>query len=152
MDAEHEDEDQNQEDFEEPADDESSESDEIEDIEALQDRLNAVEGELTHVGAELQERDEQMERLQTELGVVLERYRTTLLASNPDVPADLVEGTSMEALDASFSQAAALVERLRRQIEERTAQERVPAGAPTRRSPDVSALTPQQKIMLGLSR
>ena len=151
MDPEHEDEDQNQEDIEEPTDDESSESDETEDIEALQDRLNAVEGELAHARAELLERDEQVERLQAELGVVLERYRTTLLASNPDVPADLVEGTSMEALDASFNQAAALVERLRRQIEERTAQERVPAGAPTRRSLDVSALTPQQKIMQGLA-
>lgn len=148
MDPEHED--QNQEDIEEPAD-ESSESDETEDIEALQDRLNAVEGELAHARAELRERDEQVDRLQAELGVVLERYRTTLLASNPDVPADLVEGTSMEALDASFNNAAALVERLRRQIEERTAQERVPAGAPTRRSLDVSALTPQQKIMQGLA-
>ena len=119
MDPEHED--QNQEDLEEATDNESNESEETDDVEALQDRLGAVEQELADAQAELRERDEQVDQLHSELGVALERYRASLLASNPDVPADLVEGMSIKALEDSFNGAAALVERLRRQVEERAA-------------------------------
>ena len=147
MDPEHED--QTPEEVEEHSDYTAEEPD---DTVAMQERLTAAEQELAYARSALHERDEQVNVLQTELGTALERYRASLLASNPDVPLDMVDGTSIAALDESFNAAAALVERLRRQMEERTAQERVPAGAPTRRSLDVSALTPQQKIMLGLSR
>ena len=140
---------QNQEAGEEPGD---NEPEEVDDVGAMGDRLAAAKQELATMLSAQPDRDEQVVNLQAELGTTLERYRASLLASNPDVPLDMVDGTSIAALDESFNTASALVERLRRQVEERSAKERVPAGAPTRRSLDISALTPQQKIRLGLSQ
>ena len=148
MDTEHEN--QDEEEVEEPITNALEEPTEPDDVEAMRSRLTIAEQELADAQAALHERDEQLGALQAELGAPLERYRASLLASNPDVPQDMVDGTSIASLDESFNAASALAERLRRQVEERTAQERVPAGAPTRCSLDVSALTPQQKIMKGL--
>ena len=88
--------------------------------------------------------------LQAQLSDALDRYRALLLARDPDVPEELVHGESVAELDSSYERAAALVDRLRRRAVEQSAQDRVPAGAPARRGPDTSALSPQQKIRLGL--
>ena len=45
-----------------------------------------------------------------------------------------------------------MVERVRSQLEAQASPERVPLGAPARSAPDLSALSPQEKILLGKMR
>jgi hypothetical protein len=80
------------------------------------------------------------------------RYRELLLRAEPDVPADLVSGDSIEAVDASFAAARETVARVRSHIDAQAHAARVPAGAPPRSAPDISSLTPEQKIRHGLQR
>ena len=58
----------------------------------------------------------------------------------------------MATLDEAFSRAKKLVEQVQRQVEARVGRERIPAGAPPRTSPDLSALSPQEKIRMGLQQ
>jgi hypothetical protein len=98
----------------------------------------------------LQETQRKGEVLQAELASTLGRYRDALLAAAPDVPPELVQGETVAALEEGVAQAKALVERVRRQVEAQVSRERVPPGAPTRSRADLSGLSPQEKILLGL--
>ncbi|MDE2801737.1 MAG: hypothetical protein OXK21_02495 [Chloroflexota bacterium] len=134
---------------EEPAGIETSTA---EDSEApqLEERVAALELRAEEAQAEAAARREEASALRTELVEVLQRYRGLLLARDPDVPEELVRGETVAELEVSYERAVGLVDRLRRRAVEQSARERVPAGAPARRSPDSAGLTPQQKILLGL--
>jgi len=56
--------------------------------------------------------------LRTQLAGAARRYRELLLAGSPEVPAELVAGTTVEEVDASFAAARGVVQEVRRRIEE----------------------------------
>lgn len=78
------------------------------------------------------------------------RYRELLLASEPSLPSDLVEGDSIAAIDEAAARARQTVARVRQHLEEQAQAQRVPAGSPPRGAPDLSDLSPAEKIRLGL--
>ena len=73
-----------------------------------------------------------------------------MLATQPDLPADLVEGDTVEEVDVAVARARQTVAQIRQHLEQQAQAQRVPAGAPARGGPDPSALTPGEKIRLGL--
>lgn len=79
-----------------------------------------------------------------------ERYRDLVVRTEPGLPPDLVEGDDADAVDASAAAARALVARVREGMARRSEAASAPAGSPARSAPDVSALTPEQKIRYGL--
>jgi chromosome segregation ATPase len=79
------------------------------------------------------------------------RYRESVLALEPALPADLVAGDSVETIDESLTRARQTVAQVRQHIEEAEAAQRVPAGAPPRAAPDLSALSPGEKIRAGMA-
>lgn len=106
-----------------------------------------VEAE-TAVGEPTSEAD----ALRAQLAGAAQRYRELLLAGAPEVPAELVSGATIEEVDASFAAARGVVAEVRRRIEEQSGAEHVPAGAPPRAAPDLSGLSPAEKIAFALSR
>ena len=117
---------------------------------AWEERVQTLEQQVEQARAEAAAHGEEASSLRLQLADALERCRTLLLARDPDVPEELVQGGTIDELEASYGRASTLVEQLRRQATDHAAQERVPAGAPARRGPDPSSLSSQQKIMLGL--
>ena len=99
-----------------------------------------------------EERERQSEGVKAQLSQALEAYRASLLAAEPGLPGDLLVGDSVEELQASHARARQIVEQVRGRIEEEALLERTPAGAPARSDFDASALSPEEKIRLGLSR
>lgn len=90
--------------------------------------------------------------LQRELEQAVAKYREAALAAAPELPGDLVTGATVREVEEAVARARRLVEQVRSQMEARAQQTRVPAGAPPRSAPDLSALSPQEKIALGLQR
>lgn len=80
------------------------------------------------------------------------RYRSAVLAREPDLPADLIAGETVEAIDAALTQARQTVAQVRQHLEQQAQALRVPPGAPARAGPDVSSLSPADKIRLGLQQ
>jgi chromosome segregation ATPase len=80
------------------------------------------------------------------------RYRDALLSGDPSLPAELLAGDSVAAVEASAEGARTLVERGRAQLDELAQLARVPAGAPQRGAPDTGAMSAAQKISYGLAR
>ena len=114
----------------------------------------ALETAVEQMEGTLKEREDQAEDVKGALAQAVTLYRTSLLAAEPEIPEELVHGATVEDIAASLALALArqMVEQVRSQLEAQASQERVLFGAPVRSSPDLSMLSPQEKILLGLSR
>ena len=120
-------------------------------------RLTEAETAREAAAGELTELRSGVQALEGQLREATVRYREARLAGAPDIPADLVpELATIEEIDREFEAAQRVVGQLREKIEKEAVEQhrsaRVPAGAPSRRSQDVSALSPSEKIRLGLQQ
>jgi len=114
--------------------------------------LGEAEAQLAARDDELTALREQVEGLQASLKAAASKYRSALLASQPEVPPDLVSGETVEEVDQQLEAALRMIAQLRGHLESQAQAARVPTGAPARRAPDLSALSPAEKIVHGLSQ
>jgi len=97
----------------------------------------------------------QLEEAQTQAQEGALKYRRARLAADPDVPPELVpEGGDIAEIDYSMDAALRMVAQVRERVQQSLASQppRVPAGSPARRDPDLSSLSPAEKIRIGLER
>ncbi len=87
-----------------------------------------------------------------QLSAVLARYRE-MVAAQPDLVPGMVQGMTVEEIDASAAEARRAYGEISRRVVQRYERE-VPAGNPARSSSDVGVenLKPEAKIALGLRR
>lgn len=102
------------------------------DIAALEQSINGLE--------------EKRAAAEGSLAEAVTSYREMIVQANPDIVEELISGGTIESLNESLEKARNLIGRVRQGLETEIALTRVPAGAPERRSPDLSALTPREKI------
>ncbi|MHB1159186.1 MAG: hypothetical protein ACYC3V_02465 [Chloroflexota bacterium] len=92
----------------------------------------------------------EMEGVQTRW---LESHRRALLAENAGrVVPELLQGDSVEALEAAVEVARSAFEAARAAALAELASTQVPAGNPVRQGPNVEAMSPMEKIAYGLKR
>lgn len=106
----------------------------------------AAQEELASTKAALEERDADLAAATETLREAVASYRASLITANPEIPADMIAGATVGDIDASVEKARELVGRVRSTIEEDLRATSVPAGAPERSAPDVSSLSPREKI------
>src|SRR5581483_4742290 len=123
-----------------------------EQTDAIRTQLTAAEAELAQSSAEKEALAQQLGDTQQQLADSVQRYREARLQAAPEVPAELVSGESLEEIDRQFEAAQRIVSEMRGRLETEVQQARVPVGAPPRRAQDLSALSSQEKIRLGLER
>jgi chromosome segregation ATPase len=136
------------------------------DATAAQSRADQAAAEAAVLRGELQSSDERLAAAETDatdlrtqladatdrVRAAAERYRDLVVKTEPALPAELIAGDTVDAVDAAVESARAMVGRVRSHLEAQAHAARVPAGAPPRSSPDLSAMTPEQKIRHGLAR
>jgi chromosome segregation ATPase len=98
---------------------------------------------LKHTSEELKERCRTLEESLTK---AVTGYKTLVIKSNPDIIEDLIDGDTIESINESLEKAKDLVSRVRQGVETEISKVKVPVGAPERSSPDLSALSPAEKI------
>ena len=114
--------------------------------------LEQLQAQLAELETQRAAYEAQVVALRGNLALAVGKYRARLLAEAPEVPEELVRGDTPEEVETSFAAASQVVERIRQQLETQISAERVPAGAPARGLPDLSALSPAEKIAYGLAR
>ena len=95
-------------------------------------------------------REAEITALKQGLSRTLGAYRDSLIRLNPELPAEMVGGDTLEAVDESISRARCLVSKVRQSLEAEKTAGRVPAGAPPRSETDYSSLSSREKIQLGI--
>ena len=117
---------------------------------------DSAEAELASVHAELQSARTELVEVRASLQQAVLKYREARLATAPHIPSDLVPGQTVEEIDRQLEAAQKVVAHLREKLEAEARKEEppacVPVGAPPRRPLDLSALSPTEKIKLGLQQ
>ena len=114
-------------------------------------RISELEAALGEAESAVSRRVEEIEGVNGRLAQAVEMYRAALVAAEPDVPEEMVQGATVEAVQESLERARQMVAQVRGRLEAQSSIERTPLGAPARSAPDLSALSPQEKILIGLS-
>ncbi len=117
-----------------------------------QGRIGQLEEEVATLRRELEAVREEARGLRDKLREAVARYREARLAAAPHVPGEMVTGETLEEVEERFRQAERIVSELRRQWDEEAQALRLPLGSPPRRPPDLSGLSPLEKIRRGLQR
>jgi len=113
---------------------------------------DSAQAELVEAQAEIASAQAELIEARTLLREAALRYRDARLAAAPHIPADLVPSETIEEIDQQLEAAQKVVVQLREKLEAEARPARVPAGAPARRAPDLSTLSPTEKIKLGLQQ
>lgn len=131
-------------------------------VEALKRQLGERDQAFAPLKAELEQvkqqlaaktqTEEQVATLTAALTDATAKYQALLVQSNPDIPADLIKGDSVAELEASLANAKTIVQKVKESIEAQAQATPIPAGAPPRQGVDLSSLSPQEKIILGLQQ
>ncbi len=114
--------------------------------------LEEAQSAMTLQAAEVEAARSSIAGIEAKAAAAVARYREAMLAAAPDLPADLVDGDSVEAVDEALGRARQTVARVRQHLEQQAQALRVPAGAPVRAGPELSDLSPAEKIRLGLQQ
>jgi len=104
------------------------------------------ESEVAALKHSLDSSGETLASVKNSLAQAVSSYRALVVQAHPDVLDELVAGDSVEAVNQSLENAQVLISRVRQGLEAEASRTRVPAGAPQRTLPDLSALSPREKI------
>ncbi len=113
-------------------------------------RVLDLESQLAVLHREMEGERAVRTRLDRDLQDAVASFKRAVLAASPDLPADMVTGSTVHEVEESVQRARTLVERVRATVEAQLQSSRVPAGAPARAGIDVSGLSAREKITRGL--
>jgi len=115
-------------------------------VSELEQAMTSLENEITTLNQTVAESNDKMDKLSESLNQAVSSYKALVVRANPGVPEELITGDSIEAIADSLASARELVTKIRNGMEAEISLVRVPIGAPERAAPDLSALSPREKI------
>ena len=119
-------------------------------VSELEAAVASLESETATMKQTVAESSDNLNKLNESLKEAVASYGALVIRSNPDVPEELIAGDSIEAIADSLTSAKELVTKIRKGMEAEISLARVPIGAPERTAPDLSALSPREKIQYAI--
>ena len=108
------------------------------------------ESEITALKKSESELQEKLSAVSKSLSQAVASYKARVLQMNPGITEELISGETIEAVETSLEKAIGLINRVKKSVEKEISHTRVPAGAPGRRTADLSALSPREKIQYAI--
>lgn len=119
-------------------------------ITELEEAVSGRDVDIVALEQSINELEEKRAATEDSLVEAVTSYRNMIAQANPDIVEELINGDTIEALNESLEKARRLIGRVRQGLETEIALAKVPAGAPERRPPDLSALSPREKIQYAI--
>jgi len=105
-----------------------------------------LDSEVATLKQAVAESEEKLTAINHSLAEAVASYKALVAQFNPEVLEELIAGDTIEAINESLEKAKTLIGRVRQGLEAEITAGKVPAGAPIRTPPDLSALSPREKI------
>ncbi len=112
--------------------------------------LEGKDSEITSLKQTREELEGTLVALNSSLAKTVNSYKALLVQANPEVIGELISGDTIESINESLEKAKTLVSKVRKGLEVEISRTRVPAGAPERTPPDLSSLSPREKIQYAI--
>ncbi|MDD4859837.1 MAG: hypothetical protein PHR56_06505 [Dehalococcoidales bacterium] len=119
-------------------------------IARLEKALAEKDGEMAALKQTLADTEGKLAAAGNSLAQAVGEYRSLVAGSQPGIPAELITGNTINEINESLQKARTIIERVKQEIEAEASKTRVPAGAPQRSPPDISALSPREKIQFAI--
>ena len=119
-------------------------------IAELKQALASKDSEIVILKQTIVESEKKLAEINNTLAQAIASYKALVVRTNPEVPAELITGDTIEAIDQSREKARALVDQVRQGVEAEIAKAKVPFGAPPRAPIDLSALSAREKIQYAI--
>ncbi len=116
----------------------------------LEQAVASKENEIAALKQTEAELEERLTTISHSLAEAVASYKATVVQANPEVIEELITGDTIESINESLSKAKVLVSKVRQGVEAQISWAKVPAGAPERTSPDLSVLSPREKIQYAI--
>ncbi len=116
----------------------------------LEQTVASKDSDITSLKQSKVELEERLRTTSNSLTETVASYKAIVAQANPEVIEELISGDTIEAINESLNKAKALVSKVRQGVEAKISLAKVPAGAPERTSPDLSALSPREKIQYAI--
>ncbi len=112
----------------------------------LEQAVSNLDSEVAGLKQAVAESGEKLTASNRSLAEAVASYKTLVAQLNPEVLEELITGDTIEVINQSLEKAKTLISRVRQGLEAEITAGKVPAGAPVRTPPDLSALSPREKI------
>ena len=119
-------------------------------ITELETAVSDKDSEIATLNQTVVDDNQKFEALNESLYQAVAAYKTVVVKANPGVIEELITGNTIDELNQSVEKAKTLIAQVRTSIEAESASGKVPAGAPARTPPDLSALSPREKIQYAI--
>ena len=116
----------------------------------LETAAASLESEVAALKQTVAESNDSLDNLNESLKQAVASYKALVIQFNPEVPEELISGDTIEAITNSLASAKELVSKIRKSMEAEISLARVPLGVPERTAPDLSALSPREKIQYAI--
>ena len=116
----------------------------------LEESITGKDSEIFSLKMDKSELEDRLSDLNNSLTEAIASYKAMAVNSNPEIMEDLISGDTIESINESLDRAKALISRVRQGVEADISQTKVPAGAPERTPPDLSVLSPREKIQFAI--
>ncbi len=136
-----------------------SEAGDLERVNAeLHAALESATGQLQEAQQLARQHEEAAAAMQTRHTLAVAAYRQAMLDGDASIPPELVQGQSIEEVDAAMAKARGVVEYVREKVATpggaglpgtTALPPRVPGGAPGRTLPDPAGMTAREKLIFG---
>jgi len=117
------------------------------DLGGLTSQLEAKAGELE---ASITELAKAKEASEAAIGITTGKYREALIEAHPEIPGELIAGSTVEELFNSVEKGKAVVKSVKKTMEAEAAGTKVPAGAPERSAISTEGMSAREKIAAGI--
>jgi len=136
---------------EEPEQSQASKITELKGLVAQKDEeLTKANARITELEQAVAGSEEKLTTIQNSLTEAVVGYKAMVVQANPEVLEELITGDTIESINGSLNKAKTLISRVRQGLETEISGARIPAGAPQRTPPDLSALSPREKIQYAI--
>ena len=119
-------------------------------VATLEADLEAKGTQITELTTQGESQTQQLTTAKAALESAVGAYKDVVLKANPLIPTDLIQGLTIDEVNASLEKASALVGQIKQGLEKEGSAEKIPPGAPQRTGPDLSSMTTKEKINYGL--
>ncbi len=119
-------------------------------ITELETAVSEKDSEMATLKQTVVDDNQKLEALNESLSQAVAGYKTLAVKVNPGIIEELITGNTITEIDQSLENAKTLISKVREGIEQEIASVKVPTGAPQRTPPDLSALSPREKIQYAI--
>ena len=119
--------------------------------EQLRNNYDLLQEEANRLQSNLDATQENLVTLNDAAAQATQKYLETVRVINVGIPANLIDGKTIDEIDASVERGQEITDHVRAALVAESANNRVPAGAPTR-SINLDGLDAREKISLGLAQ